>query len=200
LEPKSNGSQLKDAVALPVFRLENLVTLLANGNLHKALYFLSIVLWQVVNQALNITREGRIRFLGIVFEVGRKCAETDEHCGLSHRCTLGETAFFYGIKDIQKLLCFPVVIGVILNLPLPRIAINRIGTIDLEHLFGATRHVTHGNNHSNKSMHCLVKTNIATQFRQKWRLVLRGKCHRSLGVFMTECCEMSSSKFARRIS
>jgi hypothetical protein len=45
LETKSNRSQLKDAVALQMFALENLVILLANGNLHEALYFLPIVLW-----------------------------------------------------------------------------------------------------------------------------------------------------------
>jgi hypothetical protein len=100
LEPKYNGSQLKDAAALQVFTLENRVALLANGNLHEALYFLSIVVWRVTNHSLNITREGRIRLLGIAFEVGRKCADACEHCDLPHRCSFGETTFFCRIEDI----------------------------------------------------------------------------------------------------
>jgi hypothetical protein len=90
LKPKSNGSQSKDAVALQVFTLEHLVTLLTNGNLHEALYFLPIVLWRVANQVLNITRERRIRFFGIAFEVGRKCADAYEHCGLPQCYGFGE--------------------------------------------------------------------------------------------------------------
>jgi hypothetical protein len=74
-----------------------------------------------------------------------------------------------------------VVIGVILSLSLSRIAINRIGTIDREYLFGVTRHGTHSNNHSDKIMHCLVKANVATQLGQKWDMILRRKRHRSLG-------------------
>jgi hypothetical protein len=44
LEPKSNGSQLKDAITLQVLTRENFVTLLANDDLHEALYLLPIVL------------------------------------------------------------------------------------------------------------------------------------------------------------
>jgi hypothetical protein len=49
LEPKSNGSHLKDAIALQVFTLENLVTLLANDNLHEGLSFcqLSCGNWRI---------------------------------------------------------------------------------------------------------------------------------------------------------
>jgi hypothetical protein len=134
---------LKDDVALQVFMLEDLVILLANGNLYEALCFLPIVLRRVANQALNITREGRIRVFGIAFEVGRKCADAYEHCSVPHRCSFGKMTFFYRIEDIRKLLCSLVVIGVILSLPLPRIAINRFGTIDPEHLFGVAKHGIH---------------------------------------------------------
>jgi hypothetical protein len=67
LESKSNGSQLKDAVALQVFTLEKPVTLLANGNLHGALNFRPIVLWPLGNHALNIAGAAQIQLLGIAF-------------------------------------------------------------------------------------------------------------------------------------
>jgi hypothetical protein len=141
----------------------------------------------VANQALNITREGQIWSLGVAFEVGRKCADDYEHYGLFHGCNFGETTFFDRIEDIQKLPCSLVVIGVILSLPLRRIMINRIGTTDLGHLFGVTRYGTRGNNHSDIIMHCLVKTNIATQLCQKWVMVLRWKHHLSLGPAAGDC-------------
>jgi hypothetical protein len=51
---------------------------------------------------------------------------------------------------------------------LPRIAITRIDEIDREHFFGVTRHRTHDNNHSDKIIHFLVKTNVAAQLGQKF--------------------------------
>jgi hypothetical protein len=74
-----------------------------------------------------------------------------------------------------------VVIGAILSLLLSRIAIKRIGAIDLEHLFGVTGYETHDNNHSDKVMYCLVKANVAIQVGQTWGMVLRRKRLRSLG-------------------
>jgi hypothetical protein len=110
------------------------------------------------------------------------CADAHEHCDLPHRCTFGETTFFSRIADIQKFLCSLVVIGeILLSLTLARIAINRIGRIYLEHVFGVTRHGTHSNNHSDKILHCLVKVNVATQLGRKWGIVLRRKRDHSLG-------------------
>jgi hypothetical protein len=43
-----------------------------------------------------------------------------------------------------------VVMGYMLKLLIPRIAINRVGTMELEHLFGVTRVVERGNNHGQR--------------------------------------------------
>jgi hypothetical protein len=124
LKPKSNGAQLKDAIALRVFTLENVVTLLMNNKLQEALYFLPIVLWRVANQALNVTREARVKLLGTAFDVTRRCATLYDGCGLSHGTHFGEETFFWRCEDIDKMLVSLAVLGYLLTLPIPRIAIN----------------------------------------------------------------------------
>jgi hypothetical protein len=71
--------------------------------------------------------------------------------------------------------------GFILSIPIPRIAINRVGTIDLEHLFGVTRHQTAGNNDAGRIMGAFLKSNLVAQLADKWGRILRRKRHRSLG-------------------
>jgi hypothetical protein len=113
LKPKSKGSQLKDAIALRVFTLENLITFLVHARLHEALYFLAVVLWRVANQAVNVTRQARIHLLGVAFEVAMQCAAFYDVCGLPHTCGFNETTFFWRREDIDKMLVSLVVVGVI---------------------------------------------------------------------------------------
>jgi hypothetical protein len=168
LKPKSNGAQLKDAVALRVFTLENLFTLITHNLIHEALYFLPIVFWRVANQAMNITRDARISLLDVSFEAARKCAEWSEHSGLPPTGPFGARVFFWRTEDIRKLMVSLIVMGVVLSLPISRIAINRIGTIDLEHLFGVTRQGTHSDNRHAKIMRRLVKANLVGQIAGNW--------------------------------
>jgi hypothetical protein len=110
LGPKSNGSQLKDSSALRVFTPDNLA-----------------------NQALKITREARLGLLEAVCDSARRCAHWYDGCGLPRNCGVGEFTFFWRREDIGKLLVSLDAMGFILSIPIPRIAINRVGTIDLEH-------------------------------------------------------------------
>jgi hypothetical protein len=45
-----------------------------------------------------------------------------------------------------------VMMDFILTLPIPRIAINRLGTMDLERMFGVTRVANYGNNQGEQFM------------------------------------------------
>jgi hypothetical protein len=74
-----------------------------------------------------------------------------------------------------------LVMGHIHSLPVPRRAMSHIGTIDLEHLFGVTRHGTHANNRADKILRRFVKADFVTPLAEKWGLVLRHKCHRNIG-------------------
>jgi hypothetical protein len=88
LKPKSKGGQLKDAIALRVFTLENFVTLLMHGKIQEALYFMPIVLWRVANQALNVTREARLKLFGIAYDVTKECAMFYDQCEVPHICAV----------------------------------------------------------------------------------------------------------------
>jgi hypothetical protein len=175
LKPKSKGVQHKDAIALRVFTLENLVTLLTKNQLQEALYFLPIVLWHVANQALNVTRDARIKLLGTAFDVTRRCAVLYDECGLTHSLHFGEATFFWRRDDIDKMLVSLAVLGHILTLPIPRIALNRIGTMDLEHLFGFTRVAERGNNQHQRIIRRLVKSSFIARIAEHWGLATRRK-------------------------
>jgi hypothetical protein len=73
-----------------------------------------------------------------------------------------------------------MVMGFILTLPIPRIAINRLGTMDLEHLFGVTRVVNRGNNQGEKFMRRLVKSSLVTQIVEHWGLTLKRRRQRKI--------------------
>jgi hypothetical protein len=146
LDPKSPGSQLKDSLALRVFTLENLAKLVGSNSTIAAIYFLPVVLWRLANQAVNITRDGRLHLLDIAFQAARRCNSALQLCKLPKTGGKNEKLFLYRQVDLQRLLSSLVVIGVILTLPMPRINLARIGTSGLEHLFGVTRLGTRGNN------------------------------------------------------
>jgi hypothetical protein len=76
------------------------------------------------------------------------------------------------------------VMGYILSLPIPRIAINRIGTMDLEHLFGVTRVANRGNNEARRIRRRLVKSSFLTRIVEHWGLTLTRKRQRNIsGVY-----------------
>jgi hypothetical protein len=138
LGPKSSVFSLKDAVALSVFTVQNLVILLETSNLHTALYCVPIVLWRVANQSVNIKREARFQLLGAAFAVVRIFDDLYERCGSVGQSSVGELRFFYRQEDIQIMLVSLAVVGFILPKPLTEINLWRIGTCSLEHLFGVT--------------------------------------------------------------
>jgi hypothetical protein len=157
---------------------------LANNKLQEALYFLPIVLWRVANQALNVTREARVKLLGSAFDVTQRCAALYDGCDWSHSAHFGEKAFFWRRDDIDKILASLAVMGHIVTLRIPRIAINRIGTVDFEHLFGVTRVAERGNNHGQRIMRRLVKSNFLARIAEHWGLTLKRRRQRnSSGVY-----------------
>jgi hypothetical protein len=55
-----------------------------------------------------------------------------------------------------------VVMGFILTLPIPWVMINRLGTMDLEQIFGVARVANRGNNQGEKIARRLVKSSLVT--------------------------------------
>jgi hypothetical protein len=90
LDPKSPGAQLKDSIAMGFFNLENLVALLRGGHTVAAIYFMPIVLWRIVNQALNIRRSTRVQLLRNAFETVRWCYRQYEHTVKSSMLTVAK--------------------------------------------------------------------------------------------------------------
>jgi hypothetical protein len=86
---------------------------------------------------------------------------------LLHDCAVAELTFFWSGEDIENLLVSLVVMRFILTIPVLRIAINRVGTIDLEYLFGVTKHQTAGNNDAGEILGALVKSNMVGQLADK---------------------------------
>jgi hypothetical protein len=80
LTTKQRASQLRDSFALNVFTLENRMKLLNANQVNLGLSFIPIVLWRVATQAVNITSGGRIRLVGMAFDVVRRCYSLD-HAG-----------------------------------------------------------------------------------------------------------------------
>jgi hypothetical protein len=79
---------------------------------------------------------GLFEALEAAFDSARRCAHWYDGCGLPHNCGVGELTFFWRLEEIKKLLVSLVVMRFVLSIPIPRITINRVGRIDLEHLFG----------------------------------------------------------------
>jgi hypothetical protein len=96
---------------------------------------------------------------------------------LSHNCGFEEETFFLRKENIEKFMVCLLVMGHILSPPIPRIAMGRIGTVDLERLFGVTRHRIHGNNRAEKISSHLVKADFVTQPPEKWGMAMRRKRH-----------------------
>jgi hypothetical protein len=175
-------AQLKDALAMNVFTLRNLNSLLHQGHLNAALYFLPIVLWRVANQALNITRESRIRLLASAFDVVRLCDAQLHSSGLSEqgRCDSQSVIFLYRQIDMNKLITSLVVLGLILMLPIDRISLSRIGTSALEHLFGVTRLGTNGCDSADRIRRLLARSFVVKTKAEERGITLGGNTKKNL--------------------
>jgi hypothetical protein len=180
LEHKSPGSQLKDSIALRVFSLENLVNLLSKGMFHAALSFMPIVLWRVVNQAVNIKRRSRIQLLDYAFQAARICDCWAKSSGLKEKGARSEGLFLYRSVDLQKMLSSLVVLGFILSLPMDRINLARIGTSSLEHLFGVTRVQTKGNNGEERIRRQMARAMVVKRITERNGLSLGN--HRKVNI------------------
>jgi hypothetical protein len=164
LDNKSPNSQLKDSIALRVFNLRNLVRLLEKGLLDVALYFMPIVLWRVANQAINITRASRRSLLNAAFDVMRMFERQIQHAGVPPTGLRNATIYLFHAADIKKMLSSLVVLGYILDMPIDRINLARLGTSGLEHLFGTARLGTKGNNGSDRIQGNLVRSQEGSPF------------------------------------
>jgi hypothetical protein len=99
-------------------------------------------------------------------------------------CSFGEQTFFWRREDIHKMPVSIVVMGFILTFPSPRIAINRIGTMDLEHLFGLTRVANRGDNDAHRIVRRLAKSSMIMRMAEHSGLTLGRKRHRNIsGVY-----------------
>jgi hypothetical protein len=169
LDAKSPGSQLKDAIAMRVFTIENLTLLLQHENINAALYFLPIVCWRVVNQSINMQRDDRLKLLGVAFDVARSCHAHLQDSGMKQQGAVGEPLYLFRMVDLQKMMSSFIVIGFILQLPMEKINLGRIGTSGLEHLFGVTRLATRGNNHADR-----LRRQMAKSVMVKWMAETNG--------------------------
>jgi hypothetical protein len=181
LDLKSPGAQLKDSIAMGVFNLENLVTLLGCGQLDAAIYFMPIVLWRVANQALNVTRNVRVDLLRTAFEVTRRCDWRLAECRMNTVNRVNEPVYLYRQEDIEKMLSSLVVIGYILRMPLEKINLARLGTSPLEHLFGVTRLGTRGNNGAIRIRRHMARACWVECIAHKHEIQLTPKRKRNLG-------------------
>jgi hypothetical protein len=182
LKPKSPADQLKDSVALRVFTFDNLVTLLAGGHLHEALYFMPITLWRLAIQGLNMTRGMRFRVINVAFDVVRTIEEFSNGtaAGLPETGDPGATVSFYRGEDIGKFVGSFLCLGRILKLPIDRIALNRAASNGLEHLFGSMRDGSKGDNHQEKLVHRIVTGTLVMQLVDKCGLVVHRRRHRNV--------------------
>jgi hypothetical protein len=173
LKPTPVNAQLKDSIALNLFTLRNVSKLYANGKFHAGMYFLPIVLWRLAIQALNITREMRVQLLKAAFEIVRetnRAANLRENT-LPEKAAKGsnQTVLFYRKDDVMKFLSSLAVLGYILRNAdaIEDLALNRIGTANLEHLFGVTRLGTRGNNAASEILHRLATSGISMEMAEK---------------------------------
>jgi hypothetical protein len=164
---------LKNAIGLTVLTSGNLLALLMNDKTHETLYLLSIVIWRVASQPLNVRREARIRLLEIARDVATRRADFNDSCNLPYHAGFGERTFFWCKEDIEKLLVSLVVVGVIATLSIPRITIGQTGTMDLAHRSGVTRLQMRENNHDSKIIRELRKSVLSMHITETWRLVPR---------------------------
>jgi hypothetical protein len=181
LNVRTGGAQLKDSVALAVFTLKNLTILLFNEEYEAALYFLPAVCWRVAQQAINLSRNGRLKMLEIAFECVRL------HLSLFGRpdsppqiAGIESPVFAYRKEDVSKLLCSLVSIGIGLSATYPpatvepavlkEVGMTRLGTSGLEHLFGMTRLSTRGNNHPHVLIRKLVKNSMKQTYLENFGL------------------------------
>jgi hypothetical protein len=181
LNPKSPGSQLKDAIAMRVFTIENLTLLLQHEEINAALYFLPIVCWRVVNQAINMRRDDRLTLLNVAFDLVRSCLSHLQDSGMKQQGAVGEPLYLFRKVDLQKMMSSFVVIGFILQLPMEKINLGRIGTSGLEHLFGVTRLATRGNNHADSLRRQMAKSIMVKWIAEKNWLELGDTRKRNLG-------------------
>jgi hypothetical protein len=182
LTKMSPGAQLKDSLALRVFNLENVVKLFGTNAIHAALYFLPIVLWRVINQAQNITRDGRIQILDVAFQAARMwdhCLENSHLHEKSSKENPGPLTFVRH-ADVKRLLSSLVAIGFVLTLPIKRINLARLGTSGLEHLFGMTRLGTRGNNGAKRIQRQIARSTLVKRMEAQNGLCLGKSRNRNL--------------------
>jgi hypothetical protein len=192
LKPNNLGSQLKDSVALNLFTASNALLLLEHENYQAAIYFLPIVFWRLAIQGLNITIRTRIQLLKAAFEIVQKTHRLASKPGnsLCQNATQGraDPILFYRNDDVRKFLCSLPTLACILEDfgDVPNLALNRIGTSDLEHLFGITRLGTRGDNHGERIVHRLVTSAIAVQFAGEHGVIMsKNRVRNTAGAL---CC------------
>jgi hypothetical protein len=175
-------AQLKDALAMNMFTLSNLITLLEQGHVNAVLFFMPIVLWRVAIQAINITRDSRVRLLAAAFDVVRLCDAQLHSSGLNEKGRRGSDSplFLYRHIDMSKMMTSLIVLGFVLMLPIDQINLSRIGTAALEHLFGVTRLGTNGSDSADRIRRLLARSFMVKKTAEKRGVSLGAKSKRNL--------------------
>jgi hypothetical protein len=136
----------------------------------------------VVNQALNITRESRIRLLAAAFDVVRLCDQPLCYSKLKqqHKGGSRKPIYLYRQIDMNKVMASLVVLGFVLTLPIDRINLSRIGTAALEHLFGVTRLGTGGSNSAERIIRLLARAFVVKKIAEGHGIDLGGRTKMNL--------------------
>ena len=168
LRDKSTQARMNDQYALELFSYEAYINLLAKGRYEAAFYILPFMALNECIRNSNITRKERLLFCDIAFRVFRHhyyVVESVPNNGMfTQRYNKNALGTLFGEKIfIQRCLCTTIGIGVALELNIPRIGLDRIGTHCIECGFGIMRILQRDVNTVERAIKTVAKTCMLIQ-------------------------------------
>jgi hypothetical protein len=131
-------TKMNDVLAVEVFTMDNLVTLVYNYNMLEAYYLLPFVCWYSAISIQDLAWETRLNLIRCAFYVFVDWY----HRAMRLREFLKDKKFFVEIPDIPRYLNTLLFLFQLTRMKKP-VAFNRIGTHPIENLFGYVRITSH---------------------------------------------------------
>jgi hypothetical protein len=171
LTKKKGDAQLKDSLALKVFTLRNACILLRYHYIDAGLLVLPMSLWREALNAENITMGARFLLLAVGYDIVWHCWEwwfgqRTQGVPIFPELNQDGPSFPWRECDMYKYMCSVATLGKVMSLGIPNTSLARVGTSNLEKLFGYMRSKAGFDSHVGRLMDCLAKTQVCMELSQ----------------------------------
>ena len=168
LENRTTQARMNDQFALELFSYDSFIELLKHQRYDAVMYVFPFMCLNEAVRSQFATKEERLGFLGMAYKAFLfQLRNANLYAGSTmfpmsyHKNAIGT---LFGEKIyIQRCICTTVAIGIGLLLPIPNIGLGRLGTHDIEGIFGTMRILQHDYNTVGRGLHAAVKTNILAE-------------------------------------